>query len=118
MQTDLREKILNVADQKMTACDIPEWGCTVYVRNATAAEADAPRSGELASAALLVKLLLDADGRHILKDKDAAKLQSCSSAVVSRLLDVALKSNGLPVTGWHQPNRQFPVDGGRVVELR
>ena len=54
----------------------------------------------------------------LLKEKDAAKLQSCSSAVVSRLLGVALKSNGLPVTGWHQPNRQFPVDGGRVVELR
>jgi hypothetical protein len=96
-----------------------EWGsCSLFVRTATSGEADALRTEECSSADLLAKVLLDADGRHILKDKDAAKLQSCSSAVVSRLLDVALKGNGLPGTGWNQPNRQFSVDSGHIVELR
>lgn len=102
---DLRSLILEADDLAVEAVEVPEWGCTVHVRQMSGDEAvryyQAIRGDVIDPAAarnaLLAICLCDEGGARIFADGDAAHLGRKSAAVIGRLHDVAVRVNRLGV---------------------
>lgn len=103
----LRDDILQSEDLPREEVAVEEWKCgRVWVRVLTGAERDAhevslvkvskdgkDRQPQLDNvrARLLVKCLVDQDGKRVFEDADAAALGAKSGVVLDRLYDVALR---------------------------
>jgi hypothetical protein len=104
--------ILQVVDLEQESMEIPEWGGTIYVRGATAAERDdyeqslvgsrvvddqlkAYTNYHNAKARLVVKCVVDIDGKRVFDDKDADALGSKSAKVIRRIFDRIQSLSGL-----------------------
>jgi hypothetical protein len=104
----LRDKIIGAADCKREAVTVPEWDCTVYVRNLTAQELDGWQCETYAMngsdvvvnrrnirCRLLVRCLVDDTGQRVFADEDADVLGAKSTKVVERLYKVAERLNAV-----------------------
>lgn len=104
------EQILAAADREHEDVDVPEWGGTVRVIGLSAADRDAYEAALAATtkgdatamarlqnfrAKLVVKALVDADGKRLFSDADAKELGTKSGKVIDRLFDVVRRLSGM-----------------------
>ena len=101
-----REAILNALDLPTETVFVEEWGGTVVVRGLTAAEY---RAFELSISdeegrqfdrerfwlALVVRSLVDQDGRPLFRPGDEEVLQQKASSAMRKVFDVAARLNGI-----------------------
>ena len=103
-----RDAILQADDLLWEDVEVPEWGGTVRVRGLTGAERDAfeaemvERKGKKLRmdmqnfrARLVVRSVVDEDGKRLFTDRDAASLGDKSAAALQRVFDVAQRLSGL-----------------------
>ena len=102
-----KDSILSIQDLSAETVAVPEWGGDVSIRTMTGAERDgweaslspvgAGAGPNLANlrARLLVKCIVDEQGKRIFDDGDADALGAKSAAAVERLFSVAQRLNGL-----------------------
>ncbi len=96
---NLKDIILNADDlAKPRAEEVPEWGCTVYIKQATCAQVE--RMGRMAMdktpnsiASSVAMVLCDVDGNRIFKDADAIKLGGKNFDIVERLYNIIDEMN-------------------------
>lgn len=104
------EQILGANDREHEDVDVPEWGGTVRVIGLSAADRDAYEAALAATtkgdatamarlqnfrAKLVVKALVDADGKRLFSDADAKELGTKSGKVIDRLFDVVRRLSGM-----------------------
>lgn len=104
------EQILGVNDREHEDVDVPEWGGTVRVIGLSAADRDAYEAALAATtkgdatamarlqnfrAKLLVKALVDEQGKRIFTDGQAKELGTKSGKVIDRLFDVTRRLSGM-----------------------
>lgn len=103
------EQILAANDREHEDVPVPEWGGTVRVIGLSAADRDAYEAamaattrGEVSAARLqnfraklLVKALVDEQGKRIFTDGQAKDLGAKSGSVVDRLFDVTRRLSGM-----------------------
>jgi hypothetical protein len=93
-----REQILaSKQDRKPVACDVPEWGGTIYVRVLSAR--DQMALSEMTKPAempirILLHTIVDDEGRRILQDEDFEALAEESFPIIMRVFAFAAKLNG------------------------
>jgi hypothetical protein len=112
--------ILKAVDIETREVSVPEWGGSVLVRGLSGTERDAYEASQMIErpavdkdgkrirgqmemhrsilnirAKLVVRALVDADGKRLFKDEDAAALGKKAGAVLDRLFDVAAELSGL-----------------------
>lgn len=105
---DLREKILKADDLQLHKEWVPEWGVDVYLRTMGGvdrddfdAEAHAARGPDDAvnfvnlRGRLLVRCIVDKEGKRVFKSEDAEALGRKSARALERIFPIALKMNGL-----------------------
>lgn len=103
---ELKAVILAAEDLPRRAVEVPEWGCTVWVRGQRADERDAFESENFVGpegefnrrnlrARLLVRTLVDEQGQRLFSDAEAVELGGKSGAVLDRLYAVALELSGM-----------------------
>jgi hypothetical protein len=103
-----REAILAAPDIKTEQVAVPEWGGTVLVRGMTGAERDEYEATLVvgkgknrdvnmrnARAKLVVRCLVDADGKRLFGDADVAALGKKSATALERVFDVARRLSGM-----------------------
>lgn len=103
-----KSAILAAADLPAKTVDVPEWGGAVRVRGLTGAERDAFEASILTGkgkdrdvvlvnlrAKLVAMCIVDADGKRIFDDADAALLGAKSAAALQRVFDEASRLSGL-----------------------
>lgn len=100
-----RDGILAAQDLPRKAVDVPEWGCTVYVRSMTGDERDAWEQWLLDTkdgrrrirARYCALVLVDADGERLFQDtdEDVEALGKKSAAALDRVFGAALTLNGM-----------------------
>lgn len=104
----LREQILQAQDLERKAVEVPEWNCTVWVRELTGSEGDdleaetyKVRGKEVEvnrknfRARLLRRALVDEQGAQVFDAKDLELLGAKSSKVLKRLADIASEMSGI-----------------------
>lgn len=107
-----RDVILTVEDLPREFVETPEWGGGVWVRCLTAAERDAFEAQQIQAriegkkltvtpdlqngkARLIVRCIVDDEGKRLFADKDAEALGAKNAAVVDRLYAVARRLSGM-----------------------
>lgn len=116
MASKLREQILASKGIKREPVEVPEWGCTVYVKTMTGAEREAWAKSLLGAdkkpdpqefqAKLVVRTLVDEDGEPIFEPGDAATLhREHSAAVIGTLFKAADKLNALGLEAVEQAEK-------------
>ena len=107
-----RQTILAASDLPQETEPVPEWEGEVIVRGLTATDRDAyeesiykfrEEGGKAkasmslinARATLVVRCLIDEDGKRLFSDADAVALGKKSSVVVDRLYEVARRLSGM-----------------------
>ena len=100
-----RDQILKADDLRREEVEVPEWGGTVFVRTMTGAERDSfeeeiLKSGMKATmdnvrARLLVRVLVDKDGKRLFQDSEFALLGAKSTAALENLVNTAQMLNGV-----------------------
>lgn len=103
-----RDAILGAADLPQERVSVPEWGGTVILRGMSGAERDAFEAGIMVTkgdkdvvdprnlrARLIVRCVIDEDGKRLFADEDAEFLGAKSASVISRLFDVARRLCGM-----------------------
>ena len=110
--SDLRSKILAAQDTTKEAVSVPEWGLDdgLFIKTLSAKDRDGwetslvsidpngkTRRVNMANmrARLVVRCLVDAEGKRVFGDDDAEALGEKSAAVVARLFDTAQRVNAL-----------------------
>ena len=104
--SELSERILGFDDPfvKLHPYPIPEWGATVYLKGNTAKERDRleQQFGDLEKAGrdnlrarILVKVLLDENGKRIFTDDQAEQLGEQQAPILDDLFDKALYFAGM-----------------------
>ena len=96
----LKTIILQASDLDTMEVAVPEWGCTVYLRELTAAgfnelAKQSKANDDEIDYRLLIEALVDADGNQIFSMDDLPALKEKSANVLARLLKLAAKQNGL-----------------------
>lgn len=108
----LRDQILAAQDSNKEAVSVPEWGLEngLFIKTLSAKDRDGwetslvsidpngkARRVNMANmrARLVVRCLVDADGKRVFGDDDAEALGEKSAAVVARLFDTAQRVNAL-----------------------
>lgn len=101
----LRDQILRADDAQAERVHVSEWGVDVWVRGLTGAERDAIEDSMVKGrgkidlgnfrARLLVKTVVDEDGKRIFNDEDATALGAKSAAALERLVNVAMRLAGI-----------------------
>lgn len=100
-----KEDILKRTDLETEEVEVPEWGGTVLVRALSGTERDAYEASCMSDrgkqgmvrnlanvrAKLVVRSLVDEDGKRLFTDGDAAALGETSAAVLDRLFEVAAR---------------------------
>lgn len=92
----LKEQILAASDLKQEKVEMPEWGCTVYVRAMSAAErlVFVEKSGNT-GIRLCAQCLCDEQGNRLFTDEEAVELGKKSFDAIERICGIAMKLNGL-----------------------
>ncbi|TVQ59919.1 MAG: hypothetical protein EA379_09570 [Phycisphaerales bacterium] len=101
-----RESILASCDLPTERIDVPEWGGCVEIRTLTAGERDRFDAIVLEynkpggarphiRAELLVRCIVDADGKNLFTVADVEKLAGKSARAVERVFNAALRLNGI-----------------------
>lgn len=100
-----KQAILEVKDLPIELVNVPEWGGEVYVRTLTGTERDAYEAGIIGQdrkpdlrnirAKLLVRCLVDAEGRRLFSEADVDLLGNKSASVLDRLFAVAQRLSKL-----------------------
>ncbi len=103
-----RDAILQADDRKQEEVEVPEWGGSVIIRCMTGKERDEFESETYQQkgkdieynrrnfrARLLVRTLVDYEGKPIFSSKEADALGEKSGIVLDRILTNALRINGL-----------------------
>lgn len=106
MTTLSKDAILGANDIKTEVVSIPEWGGSVRVsvmsglaRDAFMAMQEGKASGHsVFQAHLLAATLVSDDGSLIFTEADIGALRAKSRVVLDKLVDVALRINGMTVT--------------------
>jgi hypothetical protein len=104
----LRDQIVNASDCQREAVKVPEWNCTVYIRNMTAHDLDSWQcetyetngtdvkvNRQNIRSRLLVRCIVDEDGKRVFKDEEAHELGAKNTKVIERLYKVAEKLNAV-----------------------
>lgn len=104
----LRDQINAADDLELEAVEVPEWNCTVFVRNITGDEIDAWQAEtyqvnginvlvnkKSLRARLLVKCLVDETGQRIYADDQAEELGAKNNKILVRLYEVAERLNAV-----------------------
>src|SRR5262245_36624522 len=106
MRDELRSKILGTRNNfvGLHPFEIPEWGCTVYLKGMTGRERDRCEKefGDLEKAGrdnirarILVRVLLDENAVRIFADEDAEQLGEQPAPILDRLFGEAMFYAGL-----------------------
>lgn len=103
-----RDAILQADDLEYEELDVPEWGGTVRVRSLSGTELDAyqasmrlQRGNEFIAnmlnirAKLVVRAVVDEDGKRLFTDNDAPALGEKSAAALNRVFEVASRLSRL-----------------------
>ena len=103
-----RDAILKASDIQTEEVPVPEWGGTVLVRGMTGAERDAfeeemitgkgkNRDVNLTNfrARLIVKSVVDKDGKRLFTAADMVALGKKSAAAIERVWEVAMRLSGM-----------------------
>lgn len=103
-----RDAILSVADVQTETLHVPEWNGTVIVRGMTGSQRDAYEASLMvgrgqnqqinvknARAKLVVRCLVDENGKQLFSDEDVNALGAKSGAAIKRIFDVAARLSGL-----------------------
>ena len=107
-----REEILAAKDLKQEYVPVPEWGGRVLVRELTGAERDEYEQSLMdtkkvgrntivkpnffnAKARMVVKCLIDEEGKRLFSDRDAGVLGTKGGSVLSRLVDIIQRLSGM-----------------------
>lgn len=104
-----REQILSADDLRWEDVPVPEWGGEVRLRSLTGAELDEYQASLVlltsggqqkanmrnATAKLVARCAIDADGAPLFEAKDLLRLSSKSAAALQRLASVAQRLNSL-----------------------
>jgi len=104
----LREDILAAQDVHVEPIDIPEWKVKAWIRPMTGSEREqfddvVGKKGRL-KLKLAVLSLCDDKGARLFSDKDIEALGSKSSVALERVVDAALKLNGMVSAGDNEKN--------------
>jgi hypothetical protein len=91
---NLKAQILNAADVKTSAVEVPEWGCTVHVRTMTGADA-ASMQKHKDDAFIVCLIACDEHGQRLFEDSDHEALLQKSALAIHRIAKAALVHNGL-----------------------
>src|SRR5688572_15240742 len=94
----LRDTILSANDISVSPVEVPEWGCTVYVR--TWSEADAmkvKRAGKTGGddADVVLVSACDQDAKPLFTEEDLPALRQKSAVVIGRIAMAAVKHQGI-----------------------
>lgn len=105
-----REDILTAQDLVTEGVEVPEWGGSVFIRTLTGTERNTweleavpnANRGDYQSMELLnlrekllVKVIVDEEGKRLFTDKDIKALGEKSAAALDRLFEVAQRLNRL-----------------------
>ena len=107
-----RAAILGAADTTYETVEVPEWGGSVRVKSLTAAERDKFETDSIVEsgkgkrktidvnmrnmrARLVVRCVVDKDGKRVFSDTDAEVLGDKNAAIVTRIYEVASRLAGL-----------------------
>jgi hypothetical protein len=103
-----KDSILAAVDLKRETVPVPEWGGDVVVQELCGTDRDAFETSlfkgegearvfvtENMRARLVVRCLVDGEGKRLFSDADAAALGAKNAAVIDRLYDVAQRLSGL-----------------------
>ena len=96
----LRELILAANDRPLRAVEVPEWGCTVYLRplngngRVNLLRALASNKNDAVYGDALVYAICDADGNAVFTKDDIAALNDKNGQVLERLADELVKASG------------------------
>lgn len=106
-----RDAILQADDLSWEDVEVPEWGGMVRVRGLTGAERDAFEAEMVEQrgkkvrmdmqnfrAKLVVRSVVDEEGKRLFSDKDAPQLGQKSAAALQRVFEVAQRLSGLSDT--------------------
>lgn len=122
----LREQILaSQGDRKPVPLDVPEWGCTVWLKQMTVADQVA-LSEDVKPVDMPVQVLLhclvDEEGERIFSDSDAEVLEQEAFPIVMAVFGEAAKLNGLSnaeleeaMASFVQARAGLPVNGSRLA---
>lgn len=103
-----REDILSAEDLQQEVVEVPEWGGSLYVRGMDGTSRDAferdmvtikgkdvSTNWQNFRAKLVARCAVDAEGKRLFTDSDAAALGRKSAAALQRVFVVAQRLNGL-----------------------
>lgn len=104
----LKDKILASQDVKLVPVEVPEWGCTVYVKTDTIADAiadlkareDDDRDGILVNAE---RRIFDEKGNRIFANGEGAALLGKSLSALRRITEAHAALNGTLPTAPDSP---------------
>lgn len=104
---EIRQKVFAASDRPLLSVEVPEWGCTVYIRTGSAYEneqvveqmqklAESKKARDSSWRAwFLQQYLCDPDGNKLFSGDDYKKLGERSSKVIVRLYKEATRFNGM-----------------------
>jgi hypothetical protein len=101
-----RITILSKLDQRREACEVPEWGCYVWVGSWTAGtrwrilrdwqRGQSDGETRLDMITLVVALsVVDEYGKRMFSDEDIPGLQQKTATALQRIFDAAMRLNGM-----------------------
>jgi hypothetical protein len=103
----LRDTILGAADLPLHAVEVPEWGCTVYLRSLNVGERtrllDVKDDEHELQLGAFIAGVRDSDGSPLFAPADREVLTAKSGAVVERLAKMVLH-NAFPSVGALEKN--------------
>ncbi len=111
----LKDSILAADDAKVAPLDVPEWGCSVFIRVLSGVDRDRfeamcqpdPKTGKKGldnfRARFAVLVLCDEKGVRLFTDAEADRLGAKSAVALDRILAAGMRQNAL--------------DAGAVAEL-
>lgn len=101
----IAEEILAASDTSLQP--VTAWGKSLFVKNMTGTERDSFETAimkdgkvntEMFRAKLVVRTLVDAEGKRVFTDEQTAALSAKSAAEIDKVFTVAQKLNGLSPT--------------------
>jgi hypothetical protein len=102
----LRDTILSAQDLKLVPVEVPEWKCTIYLKDMSGVErltyeqSVYDKSGQVSNldsfyTKLLVKCIVDENYKRVFSDEEIPELSVKSARVLHRLWEQAMQINKL-----------------------
>jgi len=119
------EEIRAARDLPVEEVDVPEWGGPVLVRGLTGRardryeesmlKAEGGMSYDNVRAKLVVRCLVDKDGKRLFEDSDVEWLGEKSATALSRVFDVASRLSGLSKADVETLAKNSDSEGGDAL---